>query len=122
LDCVASWISTTKDSRDDRAEKVLEWYIAYHETITSKQVMVLKFDDLIADPLGSINKVCERYGINKSFFSTNKTLSDAMKTEIDFVWANRDKSDYSIIKQEICLNGLYPDAVELFEVLCVPVG
>lgn len=122
LDSVASWISTTKDNRNNRAEKVLEWYIAYHETIASKQITVLKFDDLVTDSLGSINKVCDKYKINKSFFSTNRTLSAAMENEVDFVWANRDKSDYPIIKQEICSNGLYRDAVELFEALCVPVG
>lgn len=118
IDCVTSWISTTADTREDRAAKVLEWYTAYHQTVVSKKILVVKFDRLVKEPLASINSVCERFGINKSFFSYNTTLSAAMETDEDFIWANTDQSDYAKIKEEICSNASYPDAVRLFEALC----
>lgn len=120
LECVSSWISTTRDSRIDRADKVLEWYVAYHQKIQLLRIMTLHFDDLVEDPLGSINNVCFEFGLNKSFFSNNENLAVAMEASYDFVWANPDKSDYQTIQQEILSSRLYSDAVELFEVLCVP--
>ena len=117
LDSVASWISTTRDQRDNRADKVLEWYIAYHETVMSKQITILKFDELTTNPLGSINKVCDNYGINKSFFSNNNTLKAALETDYDFIWANPDKSNYPQICQEIKDSSLYGRSLELFDSL-----
>ena len=122
LDCVSSWVSTGSDQRENRAEKVLEWYIAYHKTILSKDIMILTFEELISDSLGSINKVCNKYGINKSVFFDNNALGVAMGNKTNFVNANYDKSDYPVINAEICSNGLYSDAVKLFEELCVHAG
>jgi len=123
LDCVTSWISTTHDSRHDRAEKVLEWYLVYHQVVLTKQIMVLTFDELTCNPLHTINRVCDRYAINRSFFSSNETLTAAMNSDFDFIWANwTDKIDYPIIQQEIRSSSLYSAAVDLFEALCVHAG
>jgi len=118
LDSVSSWIATTGDQRTDRAEKVLEWYVAYQKIIKLKQIPAIRFDRLIANPLGELNNLCSFYGLARSFFSSNDTLAAAMRSETDFVWANEDKSNYPVIQQEISSNGLFPEAVGLFEDLC----
>jgi hypothetical protein len=117
LDSISSWISTTRDKRIDRSEKVLEWFISYHEEILNQEILILQFDDLISDPLGSINKVSDRYGLGRSFFSNNDTLLAAMGNEFDFVWANDDKSDYPIIQEQILSSRSYIAATGLFEKL-----
>jgi hypothetical protein len=120
VDSIASWISTTQDNRPDRAEKVLEWYIAYYEKIESlDKIVVLPFEQLTNDPLKSINHVCSVYGLNKSFFSSNDTLKAAFSDSIDYVWANWTTTDLSIIKEEIKSNQLFKKATELHEKLCV---
>ena len=123
LDCVSSWISTGSDQRENRAEKVLEWYISYYEKIDSlDKIVVLPFDQLINDSLGSINHVCDVYGLNKSFFSSNDTLKAAFSDSIDYVWANWTNTDLSQIKYEIKNNYLFKDAIKIYKKLCVPVG
>jgi hypothetical protein len=123
LDCVASWISTTQDERLNRAEQVLEWYISYYEKIDSlDKIVVLPFEQLINDSLGSINHVCDVYGLNKSFFSSNDTLKAAFSDSIDYVWANWTNTDLSQIKYEIKNNYLFKDATKIYKKLCVPVG
>lgn len=123
VDSVASWISTTKDERLNRAEKVLEWYISYYEKIDSlNKIVVLPFDQLINDSLGSINYVCNVYGLNKSFFSSNNTLKAAFSNSINYIWANQTGMDLSQIKYEIKNNYLFKDATKIYKKLCVPVG
>ncbi len=117
LDCVSSWISTCKDERADRSSKVLEWYVSYHKQVDALGIFVVPFDSLIQDSLGSINKVCADFGLNRSFFSSNDTLAKAMESSEDFVWANDNKDDYPQIHKEILANRLYVDAVKMYDKL-----
>jgi hypothetical protein len=101
----------------------LEWYISYYEKIDLlDEIVVLPFDQLINDSLGSINYICDVYGLNKSFFSNNDTLRAAFDNSIDYVWANWTNQDLSQIKDEIKNNHLFKDATKIYEKLCVPVG
>ena len=123
VDCVASWISTGQDIRGDRADKVLEWYISYYEKILSlDQIVVLRFDKLIDDSLGSINHVCDVYGLNRSFFSSNETLRAAFSDTVDYVWANWTNIDLSDIKKEIKESPLFKKATRIYEELCAASG
>jgi hypothetical protein len=123
IDSVASWISTGQDAREDRADKVLEWYASYYEKILSlNQIVILRFEELINDSLGSINRVCDVYGINKSFFSSNKTLKAAFDDTVDYVWANWTNMDLSDIKKEIKESPLFERATSIYEELCAASG
>lgn len=123
VDSVASWISTTEDNRLNRAEQVLEWYISYYEKVNSlDEIVVLPFEQLIDDSLGSINHVCDFYGLNKSCFFSNETLKAAFDTSIDYTWTNWTNTDLSEIKYEIKNNHLFEDAARIYEKLCIPVG
>lgn len=123
VDCISSWISTTKDTRQDRADKVLEWYVSYYEKILSlNTIVVLPFNRLVNDSLGSINHVCDVYGINKSFFSNNDTLRAAFSDSVDYVWANWTGMDLSEIKKEIKESPLFNSATKIYEELCVASG
>lgn len=123
LDSVVSWISTTQDNRPDRADKVLEWYIAYYEKIkTLDNIVILRFDELIKNPLGSINKVCSTYGLSKSFFSSNDTLNTALEASFDYIWANWTTVDLSVIREEVQNSPYFIRAMALFEGLSTPVG
>lgn len=123
VDCVASWISTTQDERPDRSAKVLEWYISYYEKILSlDKIVILRFDKLIDDPLGSINHVCDTYGLNRSFFSSNETLRAAFSDTVDYVWANWTNIDLSDIKKEIKESLLFKKATRIYEELCAASG
>ena len=123
VDCVASWISTTQDTREDRADKVLEWYVSYCEKILSlDKIVILRFDKLIDDSLGSINHVCDTYGLNRSFFSSNETLGAAFSDTVDYVWANWTNIDLSDIKKEIKESLLFKKATRIYEELCAASG
>jgi hypothetical protein len=123
VDSIASWISTTQDTRQDRADKVLEWYVSYHEKILSlNKIVVLPFNRLVNDSLGSINHVCDVYGLNKSFFSSNDTLKAAFSDSVDFVWANWTRIDLSGIKKEIKQSPLFDAATKIYEELCAVSG
>lgn len=117
LECVTSWISTTADKRSDRADKVLEWYVAYYSKVKElgKEILIIPFEQLISDSLGSLNSVCDHYGLKRSFFSNNDTLSAAFTTSFDFIWSNPDKNDYDQIRSDIGEASYYPQAKELFE-------
>ena len=119
LECVTSWISTTADERPDRANKVLEWYVAYYNKVQElgSQIITIPFNRLINDSLGSINQVCDHYGLKRSFFSNNDTFSAAFTTDFDFIWANPDKNDYNQIESDIKESSFYPLATKLFEEL-----
>jgi len=122
IDSVASWISTTKDERLNRAEQVLEWYISYYEKIDSlDKIVILPFEQLTNDSLGSINHVCDVYGLNKSFFSSNDTLRAAFDNLVNYIWANQTGMNLSQIKYEIKNNYLFRDATKIYKKLCVPV-
>ena len=123
LDCIASWISTTQDERPDRSAKVLEWYISYYKKIDSlDEIVVLPFDQLVNDSLGSINHICDVYGLNKSLFSSNDTLKEAFSDSVDYVWANWTNKDLSQINYEIQNDYSFEDAIKIYQKLCVPVG
>ena len=123
VDSVASWISTTGDERLNRAEQVLEWYISYYEKVNSlDKIIIFPFEQLINDSLGSINHVCNVYGLNKSFFSNNDTLKAAFDNSVNYIWANQTGIDLSQIKYEIKNNYLFKNATKIYKKLCVPVG
>ena len=123
VDSIASWISTTQDTRKDRAAKVLEWYVSYYKKIFSlNEIVILPFDRLITDSLGSINHVCDAYGLNKSFFSSNDTLKAAFSGSVDYVWANWTNTDLSEIKKEIKESPLFETATKIYEELCAVSG
>jgi hypothetical protein len=115
LECVPSWIVKMDDSRIDRAEKVLEWYVAYYEKVKQLDIVVLPFEQLVCDPLLCINYVYNKYGL-KPLQSLDYDLSTG------FYDPTKDKSEYDEIIQEMQLAPSFPRAMSLFEELCVPVG
>jgi hypothetical protein len=115
LECVPSWITLMKDTRPDRAEKVLEWYIAYYEKVKELGIVVLPFEQLISDPLFCINHIYKKYGLEQ-LESLDYDLSTG------FHDPTKDKSKYDKIIQEMQLALGFPKAMSLFEELCVPVG
>jgi hypothetical protein len=123
LDCVSSWISTTEDSRSDRAEKVLDWYMAYYEKIKSLNgIVVLDFDQLVQDGVGSISKVCDHYDLPQPLFSDNESLYAAFDKSVDYVWANWIETDLDQVKLEVSECAALGKAISLFEELCTPNG
>lgn len=115
LDCIPSWITITKDYRNDRAEKVLEWYCAYYQKCKALDVVVIPFDQLISDPLFCINYANKKYNICP-LQSVDYDLSTG------FHYPTNDKSQYDKIKDEMIHSPSFDKAVHLFEELCVPVG
>jgi hypothetical protein len=115
LQCVPSWITLTADQRNDRAEKVLEWYCAYYEKVKELNVVVLPFEQLISNPLFCVNYAYKKYGIEPL-----QSLDYDLSTEFHF--PTKDKTGYQQIINEMYLAPSFTKAVSLFEELCVPVG
>jgi hypothetical protein len=115
LECVPSWIIKMNDTRTNRAEKVLEWYVAYYEKVKQLDIVVLPFEQLISDPLLCINYTYQKYGL-EPLQSLDYDLSTG------FHDPTKDKSEYDEIIKEMQLAPSFPKAMSLFEELCVPVG
>lgn len=109
LKSITSWISTTKDDRVDRAEKVLEWYIAYHTKIKSmgEDIVILPFDFLVSEPLKACSCVAEKYEL------TMKTDFDEDSVFLNS-WKDTEKWDYALIERQIMKNPLYEKAQLIF--------
>lgn len=115
LECVPSWIVKMDDSRIDRAEKVLEWYVAYYEKVKQLDIVVLPFEQLVCDPLLCINHTYQKYGL-EPLQSLDYDLSTGFQDP------TKDKSKYDEIIQEMQSAPSFSRAMSLFEELCVPVG
>jgi hypothetical protein len=115
LECVSSWIILTNDYRQNRTEKVLEWYCAYYEKVKELNVVVLPFEQLISNPLFCVNYAYKKYGIEPL-----QSLDYDLSTEFHF--PTKDKTGYQQIINEMYLAPSFTKAVSLFEELCVPVG
>ena len=103
------------DCRIDRAEKTLEWYVAYYEKVKELDIVVLPFEQLISDPLLCINYTYQKHGLEPL-----QSLDYDLSTE--FHYPTKDKSGFDEIIQEMQSAPSFPIAMSLFEELCVPVG
>jgi hypothetical protein len=115
LDCVPSWIIKMDDTRINRAENILEWYVAYYKKVKELDIVVLPFEQLISDPLFCINYVCNKYGL-EPLQSLDYDLSTGFQDP------TKDKSGYGEIIQEMQSAPSFSRAMSLFEELSVPVG
>lgn len=104
VECVPSWIVYTKDVRENRAEKVLEWYLAYHRKCLENKIRVFHFNDLINDPISFVEKICDvKLDGQKFNYFRNET---------------NDKSSFISILSEMQLAPNFQEAIELFDKLC----
>ncbi|CAB4203988.1 hypothetical protein UFOVP1387_32 [uncultured Caudovirales phage] len=108
LHCVPSWVVYKGDTRTDRAERVLQWYCAYHTKCYDYGIRTFAFDDLISNPVGLISQVCDVQSYQTDYrYFCNETV---------------DRSLFPTIVDEMREAPSFDDAVNLFEALCVPVG
>ena len=114
LECVPSWITLTADERNNRAEKVLEWYCTYYSKCAVSDLIVIPFKQLINDPFHCVDYVADHYGltIKKNTFD----LSDGVH------YPTKNKNGFASIVDEMKVASSFQPAMELFEALCVPVG
>jgi hypothetical protein len=114
IECIPSWVVFTKDSRPDRAEKILEWYCAYYESCKKFNVFIISFEQLVKEPLFCINHVCDFYGLGQV-----ENIEFDLST--DFHIPTKDKSDYEVIINEMIKSPSYSKAMELFDELAAPI-
>jgi hypothetical protein len=114
LECVPSWIAMMQDTRQDRAEQVLEWYCSYYDKCKEVGVLIIPFAQLISEPLFCLNHVYKTFGL---------PLIDSLDFDLNtgFHFPSIDKSGYSKIIEEMKLAPSFKTAMGLFEELCVPV-
>jgi hypothetical protein len=117
LECVPSWITFTKDMRENRAEQILEWYCTYYQKCKDSNVLIVPFEQITSLPLDSLNHVCDHFGISRTGFD-----SIEFDFSTDFHWPIKDKSNYGIIVDEMKNAPSFNLAMSLFEELCIPVG
>lgn len=115
MECVPSWIVLTKDDRIDRAEKVLEWYLAYYQRCKELDLLIIPFDQLIAEPLFCINYALSKYGID---------AIDSLEFDLStgFHYPTEDKREYARIIEEMLESSSLEAALKIFDELSVPVG
>jgi len=115
LECIPSWIVLTGDEREDRAEKVLEWYRAYYKKCQQLDIVIIPFSQLISEPLFCINYALRSYGLEPL-----QELQFDLST--NFHDPTRDKSGYGEIIAEMTMAPSFQPALELFEDLCRPIS
>ena len=113
LDCVTSWIANSEDTRIDRAEKTLEWYIDFYTTVESYKTLVVSFVDLINQPLDVINFLCQTFNLEKSV--TNKLEFDETDLSVYAKTTDTIKKQFPEIQQDVIKASNYMDALVLFE-------
>lgn len=103
-----------QDTRQDRAEQVLEWYCSYYDKCKEVGVLIIPFAQLISEPLFCLNHVYKTFGL---------PLIDSLDFDLNtgFHFPSIDKSGYSKIIEEMKLAPSFKTAMGLFEELCVPV-
>ena len=108
LECIPSWITYKNDTRQDRAEKVLDWYCSFYEKCELNKIKIYTFEYLINDPIGFLNNI---YNV------------DIANTDFSyFLNETKDKSNFDKINDELKLASNFNKAIELHKRLCVPVG
>jgi len=115
IECIPSWITLTEDKRDDRAERVMEWYCAYYSKCLVSDLVIIPFDQLIKEPMKCIEHIEDTYEIkiqpiNKYDLAT------------DFHYPTKNKNGFSPIIDEMKQAPSFDFAMELFKALCAPVG
>lgn len=106
LECVTSWIVRSDDERNNRAEKILEWYIDFYTTIRSYGVPVIAFLDLVKYPLNVVDYLCDIFGFDKLKIKKY----DAIHNET----SETDKKKFSEIKLEVVSTFNFEHAMTLF--------
>jgi hypothetical protein len=68
IDCISSWINFTQDIRENRADKILEWYCEYQNKCISlkETIYIVDFTKLISDTESIIDSICSFYKIQKN--------------------------------------------------------
>lgn len=108
LECISSWIIYKNDSRPDRAEKAIRWYCAFYEKCHENNIRIFTFEDLISDPIGLLDKIC------------NVQIRDEHQKY--FRNETADKSSYKSVLGEVSSSREIQKAIDLFEKLCVHAG
>jgi hypothetical protein len=114
LECVPSWITLTADQRNDRAEKVLEWYCAYYSKCAVSDVLVIPFQQLVFNPLHCVDYVADHYSL--------KVEMNPFILSSGVHYPSKNKNGFASIVEEMKVAPSFLPAMELFSKLCVPVG
>ena len=117
LECIPSWITFTGDTRDNRAEQILEWYCSYYQKCKDSNVLVVPFKQITTSPLDSLNNICDHFGLTRTIFD-----SIEFDFSTNFHWAGNNKNNYEIIISEMKNAPSFNLAMSLFEELCVTIG
>ena len=108
-DCIASWIVYNKDNREDRVDKVAEWYVAFYEQCKKNNTTTIMFLDLISKPLVVLQFLCNIFNIlNTKFNLPNIDKLNKNSTEIT------EKEAVKEIKLEVLGSKFYPKALDIF--------
>ena len=112
LGCVPSWIVYNKDERHNRANKILEYYIYFLQTIKETNPLLFKFETLINEPAKFLNTICKT-------FDVAKPVKEYVPYDLSLDLHNPtvDKSNYPVLCKEIEASPLYTSACLLFEEL-----
>ena len=111
-ECIPAWIVLREDNRENRAEKVLEWYISYYEVCKLANSFILPFESLVSKPIQSVSAVLDRYNIHVQ-----------IKDSFDFDFSTGihsptlDKSNFPKILDEMKSYPDYQRAVDIFHEL-----
>jgi hypothetical protein len=108
-ECIPAWIVLREDERENRAEKVLEWYISYYETCKLANSFMLPFESLTSKPIQSVEAVLDRYNINAQ-------IKDSFNFDFStgFHSPTLDKSNFPKILDEMKSCSDYQKAIDIF--------
>lgn len=115
-DAICSWILLSSDNRYDRSDRLLNWYIRYHEyMLNKKDVLLINFDQLISNP-SCVNKlIYDKYNIKnvydipKDFYDVYMKFSYPENSPIDKRGGNK------AIINEIKQSSEYADANKIYK-------
>ena len=112
VDCVYSWINFTKDTRINRADKILEWYCEYQNKCIElkNSICIVDFNKLTADVNSTIKSICLFYDIKEvPDFDLLPPFDE------DFCNKVSDEYDKLDIEKEIISSPYYTEALFLYK-------
>jgi len=109
-DCIASWIIYNRDTREERIDKVTEWYIAFYKQCINNNITVVNFSNLITEPIIILNFLCNIFNIeNKNLHKYDLSKLDKNATKIT------RKKEVEKVKFDVMNSKFYLQATDIFE-------
>ena len=116
IEAISSWILLTSDNRYDRSDRLLDWYIRYHEFMLNKDnALLVDFNQLINNTSYITDIIFNTYGVR----NTNDIPKNFYHVYMGISYPDNSPSGSSEDRERICdeikKSSNYKDAKKIYK-------